>query len=160
MRDRNAFLFSIGIAIVAAWALWQTQGWQIKSWLYPRVILAPLLALALAEAALTLQGKDGASREGQPAADIELESTVDPSLAVRRTWLAAAWILGFFLGVILIGFQPAVPLFVLIYLRAHRERWTLALALAVVSAFVFHGLFVALLHLPLPPGLLLRAIGR
>ncbi|HEU5298846.1 MAG TPA: tripartite tricarboxylate transporter TctB family protein [bacterium] len=160
MRDRNAFLFSAGIALVGLWALWQTEGWAIKSWLYPRVILLPLIALAVAEAALTFRGKDGGSREGQPAADIELESTVDPALAVRRTWLAAVWILGLFLAVILIGFQAAVPLFVLAYLRAHREGWLLGLALAAFSALAFHGLFVYLLHLPLPPGLLLRMIGR
>ncbi|HXF82290.1 MAG TPA: tripartite tricarboxylate transporter TctB family protein, partial [bacterium] len=144
MRDRNALLFASGVLLLGLWALWETRGWPLKAWLYPRVILAPLLVLAVAEALLTLQGKDGGRREGQPAADIELESTVDPALAARRAWNAAAWIGAFLLAVVVVGFQPAVPLFVLAYLRASGERWPLALGLAVVAALGFHALFVSL----------------
>jgi hypothetical protein len=160
VRDRSALLFAAGVLLLGVWALWETQGWPLKAWLYPRVILTPLLVLAAAEALLTLQGKDGVRREGQPAADIELESTVDPALAARRAWIAAAWIGAFFLAVVVLGFQLAVPLFVLAYLRASGERWPLALGLAAGAALSFHSLFVSLLHLPLPPGLLLRVILR
>lgn len=158
MRDRNAFVFSAGIALIAVWALVQTVGWPIKAWLYPRVVLIPLVALAIAESVLALRGPE--SREGQPAADIELQSTVDPPLAMRRTLVTVAWILGFFFSVILFGFQVAVPLFVFAYLRSNREAWQLSGALAAVAALLFHFLFVTLLHLPLPPGLLWRLLGR
>lgn len=160
MRDRNALIFSTVTALVGIWALLQTSGWPTKAWLYPRVILVPLVVLAVAESVLTLRGTGAQARESEPIADIAFELTVDPSLAVRRTWLTVVWVLGFFLAVILIGFQPAVPLFVLAYTTRNKEGWLLSVALAVAAALVFHGLFVSMLHLPMPQGILFRVLGR
>lgn len=160
MRDRYALIFSIATAFVGVWALLQTSGWPSKAWLYPRVILVPLVVLAVAESVLTLRGTSAQPREGEAATDITFEVTVDPSLAARRTWLTVVWVLGFLLSVILIGFQPAVPLFVLAYTKRNREGWLLAIVLAVAAALVFHGLFVSMLHLPMPQGILLRMLGR
>lgn len=174
MRDRSVFVFSVAIALIGVWALLETRGWPIQAWLYPRVVLVPLVVLALAESLAALRGREsplivefgegarlGPEEGGREApTDFALDSTVDPSLALRRTFLTAGWILGFFVSVILIGFQVAVPVFVLAYLRNSKERWLLSVVLAAAAALVFHGLFVSLLHLPLPPGVLGRLLGR
>lgn len=159
MRDRKALLFTLVVAAVAVWALIQTRGWPVKAWLYPRVITIPLAALALAETALLLRRRE--STESEPVADIEMDTSVDPSVATRRTLSVILWIGGMLAAVLLVGFQVAVPAFVFAYLRfAGREGWVLSIALALVAVLVFHLLFVTLLHLPLPPGVFWRLLGR
>jgi hypothetical protein len=78
----------------------------------------------------------------------------------RSTWIAAAWMLAFFAGVVLLGFPLAVPLFVLLYLKCQGgEGWVLSIVITVIVAAVFYGLFDAMLHLPFPSGLLLDWLG-
>jgi tripartite-type tricarboxylate transporter receptor subunit TctC len=77
-------------------------------------------------------------------------------MARRRTLRAAGWIGGFFLGIVLLGFPLAVPIFVLLYLRREaRESWIFSLVFAAVVWAAFYGLFVATLHLPFPSGWLI-----
>jgi hypothetical protein len=159
VRVSGAFVFSVGVAALAAWALLQTPGWPVQAWLYPRFVAIPLLVLAVVESVLTLRG-GGAPVAGH-AMDIALSTSVAPDVAARRTRVLVAWIGGFFLAVIVLGFQPAVPLFVFGYLyRYGRERWPVSVGFAALAALVFHLLFVNLLHLPLPIGLLWRVLGR
>lgn len=158
VRNRGVFVFSAGIALLAAWALLQTIGWPIKAALYPRVVGIPLLLLAAAESLYTLRTTSGGVSEqnGETASD----ATVAPEVAARRAAAVAAWIGGLLMGVLLVGFQAAVPLFMLAYLRQARERWTVAVFFGLLAGLLFHLLFVSLLHLPLPIGLLWRALGR
>jgi hypothetical protein len=66
-----------------------------------------------------------------------------------------AWMGGFYLAVILIGFSLAIPLFVFAYLRGQaKEAWTISLLLPAVAWLGFYLLFVRLLHLPFVDGLL------
>ncbi|MBI3975154.1 MAG: hypothetical protein HY334_02075, partial [Armatimonadetes bacterium] len=70
-----------------------------------------------------------------------------------------AWVGGFLLTVIVIGFTRAIPLFVFTYLRRQgREGWILSLLLAAFAWLVFQMLFVRLLHLPFADGLLWDAV--
>jgi hypothetical protein len=159
VRDNKALLFTLLVAAAGLWALAQTAGWPVKAWLYPRVITVPLVVLALVETALVLRGRESA--EAEPVPDIEMDTSVDPTLASRRTLNVILWIGGMFAAVLLVGFQAAVPAFVFAYLRiAGKERWVLSAALALIAVLVFHLLFVSLLHLPLPPGWLWRLLGR
>lgn len=160
MRLSPRFVFALAIAVLAAWALLETRGWGIKTALYPRVAAVPLLILAVAEGLLSLKGDDGETDESEPM-DFAVTTAVPPDLASRRTVVTVVWIGGFFLGVLLLGFQTATPLFVFAYLKGEgKEGWLLSLALPVLAMLAFHGLFVNLLHLPLPAGLLWRALGR
>lgn len=157
VRDRGLFLFSLAVAVLAAWALLETRGWPIKTALYPRVVGIPLLLLAAAESVLSLRA--GVPDQEQPI-EVTLSSAEAPGVTARRTWVMTIWIGGFFAAVILLGFQVAVPLFVLAYIRAAKEGWVIAAVLALLAGMIFHLLFVSVLHLPLPIGLVLRALGR
>lgn len=150
MRVSGRFLFSAAIVLVAGWALLETRGWGIKAALYPRFVAIPLLLLAVAESVFSL-------RSARRSAESSAEANDD----TRKTAAIAAWIIGLFGAVILLGFQTAVPLFVLGYLRAQgREGWVISVVLAFLAGLVFHLLFVSLLHLPLPAGVLWRVFGR
>jgi hypothetical protein len=77
-------------------------------------------------------------------------------VSLRRTALAAAWILGFFAAIVLLGFPIAVPLFVFLYLRLQgREGWLFSLVFTAAVWASFYGLFDRLLHLPFAEGWLI-----
>lgn len=156
MRLKPESLLSLVVAAAAAAALVLTEPWGIKTALYPRTIAVPLLVLALTEFVFSLRERPAA--RGQ-AMDFALSESVEPEVALRRTVGIFAWILGFFAAIVLLGFPIAVPLFVFAYLRgAAKAPWVLTLVLVAVAWGVFDGLFVRLLHLPFPTGLLLRAL--
>ena len=96
-----------------------------------------VVAMALIETALLLRRRE--SPETEPVPDIKMDTSVDPSVATRRTLGVILWVGGIFAG---------------------REGWVLSIVLALVALAVLHLLFVSLLYLPLPPGLLWRALGR
>lgn len=151
-------LFSGGVALAAAWALVQTAGWPAKAALYPRAVGIPLLLLAASETLLSLRGREESEAV---AMDVALSADAAPDVARRRTLVAVAWLVGFYLAVLLVGFPVAVPAFVFGYLRAQaREGWPGALALTAGATLGFHLLFVRLLHVPFAEGLLWRWLGR
>jgi hypothetical protein len=81
-------------------------------------------------------------------------------VARRRTVNIFSWILGFFIGVWLLGFSITIPLLVFSYLKIQSgEKWAISLFLTAVAWLVFYGLFVRLLTLPFPEGLIFTWIG-
>ena len=93
------------------------------------------------------------------AMDFALSVDVEPKVAVQRTITIFAWIGGFFLAIVLLGFAVSIPLFVFAYLRGQgKERWLLTLVLVGLAWFIFNALFVNLLHLPFPQGLLFQRL--
>ena len=80
-------------------------------------------------------------------------------MAARRTLVAFAWIVGFFLLILFFGFPIAVILFVFLYLKFQgRENWSVTIAMTLISAVFFWGLFVWLLDTYLQEGLLQRGL--
>lgn len=153
MRLRGQVLFNGLILLAALWALYATRDWSIKTALYPRVVGVPLVALAAAEFVLSLRGEEpeGSGR----AMDVQISVSASPALALRRTLATAGWLGGFFLGIILLGFPVAVPVFVFAYLKSHGESWGVSILLAAAAWLGFYALFIRLLHLPFGNGLLL-----
>ncbi len=160
MRLRPQFLFALCIAVLAAWALIETRTWPIKTALYPRAVAIPLFVLAAVESVLSLRGVEATESAGQPT-DITLSSSIAPHVAMRRTVATFAWLGGFFLAVVLVGFPRAIPLFVFAYLKGYgREGWVISVSLAALAWLGFHLLFIRLLHVPFATGLLWQAFGR
>jgi hypothetical protein len=130
--------------------------WPWKAKLFPLVIGIPLFCLALAEVLWELFGSSTASA----AADFKLSSDVPPELARRRTWLAAGWIGGFFVLILLVGFPVAVPVLVFAYVKLQgRKGWFFAATFTAAVSAVFYALFDQLLHLPFPEGWIFAWLG-
>jgi hypothetical protein len=147
------------VALVAAWALVETRGWPALAAIYPRVVAAPLLILAVAETWLSarshLAANDVAVPDLAPVADAPLE------VQRRAAALVFAWMVGFVVAIEALGFPLALPLFVFGYLRAYAPvSWAASLVLPAVAWAAFHGLFIRLLHLPFPPGFVWSLLGR
>lgn len=152
MHNKPSLILAVAIMLVSGYGVVVAWGWPIKAALFPLVIGIPLFCLAAAEALWLLFGAPEANVEGpefRPSTDLPARE------ALRRTLGAAAWILGFFAAIVLLGFPVAVPLYVLLYLKLHGEGWLLSVAMTAAVWAVFYGLFDLLLHLPFPAGLLL-----
>ena len=117
-------LIASGYGVLAAWS------WPSKAALFPLTIGIPLFCLAAAEALWSLFGK---SSEQDRASDFQLSRHLPEKETLRRTAIAIAWMLGFFAGIVLLGFPLAVALFVFLYLRLQgRESWTMSLSFTAV----------------------------
>ena len=139
MRPSGAALFGVGLAVVAAYAVYAALRWPPKAALFPLTMGIPLLVLALAQTLIEL-------RDPPPPA---------APAARRRTFAVFAWMASFIVLVLLAGFPIAVPIFVFSYLvMESRERWGLSIALAAAAWGVFHLLFERLLHFPFEAGLI------
>jgi Tripartite tricarboxylate transporter TctB family len=153
MPSRTAeFILAIGIMALAAWAAISAYGWPLKAALFPLVISIPLLLLATAELAWLILAppKHVQTKDFQPP-----QADVSPSLAGPRILRMVAWIVGFFVTLVLLGFPIAVALFVFLYLKLEaRESWLYAALFTAVVWGAFYGLFIALLHLPFAAGVL------
>jgi len=146
-------LLAATTSVIAGATLILSYGWPFKAALFPRVLSVPLLILSLIEvvACLMVEEKE---QEGH-AVDFSFTTDVDPALARRRTVAIFAWIVGFFVLILLIGFTLAVPVFVFLYLKfVGKEKWMLTLILTLISYVVMQGFFDNLLHLPFPSGIL------
>ena len=155
MHKNASLALSVLIMLMAGYGVFAAAAWPWKAALFPLVIGIPLFCLAAAEALWTLFGKPPV-REGE-AKDFQLSIGHETA---RRTAVAAAWILGFFAAIVLLGFPIAVPLFVFLYLRLQgREGWLVCILMTAAVWGVFYGLFDALLHLPFPTGWLLAWLG-
>lgn len=137
MRLSGAALFSGALAAAAAYAVLTALEWPAKAALFPLTMGIPLLVLAVAQTIVELR---------------------DPPMvdALGRRGLAVfAWMGVFIVLVLFAGFPAAVPVFMFAYLLTEsRERWWLAIGLALAAWGFFHLLFERLLHFPFEPGLI------
>lgn len=140
MHSKASAALAAGILLVSGYGVLAAWAWPWKAALFPLAIGIPVFCLAAAELAWVLLGSAARGEDKD----------------LRRSALAAAWIVGFFAAILLLGFPVAVPLFVFLYLRLQgREGWLFsAVFTAVVWAF-FYGLFDRLLHLPFSDGWLI-----
>jgi len=85
---------------------------------------------------------------------------MDPAVVKRRTITMFSWMLGFFLMIWLLGYVIAIPVMVFSYLKFQsNESWVLSTTLTVIAFAFFYSLFVKLLTLPFPEGLLITWLG-
>ncbi len=156
MHNKASLGLAVAVMLLSAWGIFSAWSWPTKAALFPLAISVPLFLLAAAEVLWVLLGSAARSA----AADYKLSDHLPPGVAIRRTALAAGWVLGFFAAIALLGFGIAVPLFVFAYLKIQgREGWIFS---AVFTASVwgfFYGLFDLLLHLPFPAGWVQEWVG-
>jgi hypothetical protein len=152
---RNATLgLSAGVMLLAGYGVWAASAWPWKAALFPLAIGVPMFCLAATE---FLWALFGAPEKAADAVDLE-PTTIEG--ADRRILGAAAWMLGFFAAIALLGFPFAVPLFLFLYLRLQGgEGWILSISVTLAVWAVFYGLFDASLHLPFPAGWLWEWLG-
>jgi hypothetical protein len=149
--------FALLLVAVFAYATVTAVSYPEGAKLFPLAIAIPSLVLAVVLAIISLRSRGTivAPRPPDPG-----EEAIAPEERMRRTATIALWILGVFVAVYLLGFLVAIPVSAIAYLRfAARESWATSVAVAGVCWALVFGVFDRLLHLPLPPGELLRMFG-
>jgi Tripartite tricarboxylate transporter TctB family len=158
MRFSGRFIMSLTLTAISLTVVLIAMQWPFKAALFPVSIGIAVFSLSLATSILILTGKGGSSGK-RAAVDFQLSDDVDEATATRRTLGAFAWIIGFLLLIILLGFSISIPLFVFLYAKFQgREKWWVSIALTFFSWFFFWGLFVWLLDIGLQDGLIQQGL--
>ncbi len=163
MKIRPAALFSICALIFFCLFVYEAREWRMQARLFPWAIGIPMLILAIVQVIMDLKGvKAKQSDDGAPPTPMDFQFTkdVDPATAKKRAIIMFAWLLGFFFGIWLLGFPIAIALMLFTYLKFQgSESWVLSVTLTVIGWLFFYGLFVKLLTLPFPEGLIITSLG-
>ena len=145
-------VMSFCLIMVAAGVAITSLKWPFKTALFPLTISVCVLILAMTELLLNLFGKEKADQK-MVQVDFKLSEDVDQKVALRRTLEAFAWIIGFFVLILLFSFSIAIPFYVFLYVKFYgRERAWISIIMGASAWAFFYGLFVWLLDTPLMEG--------
>ena len=160
MKLRPQAIFSLLFFVFFMVFVYESHEWRLQARLYPWVIGFPMLLLALIQMILDLKGVQSKPDSGGAPVDFQMSKEVDPTITKRQTINIFSWIFGFFFLIWLLGFSIAIPVLVFGYLKIQsREPWVLSIILTACAWVAFWGLFVWLLNLPFPQGLILEWLG-
>jgi len=161
MRQRGArrasaagdLVFDIIVALIFAYALWISSGWELGARLMPQIIAWAGLAFIAGRVALELWGGGGAP---EAVGGAHFDNVTDFGELSRRTIAHRAlrylaWCL-FLLGAAsIVGLLPALALFLIGYMRFEGgERWSTVLAISLPLWVFCYVLFHTLLRVPWP----------
>ena len=150
--------FALVLVAVFAYATVTAVSYPEGAKLFPLAIAVPSLVLAVLLVVMSVRSR-GTTVPPKPP-DPDDDPTLTPNEQARRTAEIAAWFLGIFAAVYLLGFLVAIPVSAIAYMRfAAREGWVSSIAVAALCWSVVFGVFDRLLHVPLPAGELLRIFG-
>ena len=153
-------IFSFCALIFFCVFVYMAQDWRMQARLYPWAIGIPMLVLAIVQVILELKGVKAKQSSDATPMDYQFSQVTDPVIARKRTIIMFSWLVGFFFGIWLLGFPIAIALMMFTYLKFQgRESWVLSSGLTVIAWLFFWGLFVRLLNLPFPEGLLITWLG-
>src|SRR5688572_29733776 len=160
MHSRASLTLGLGVMTVSGYGVGAAWFWPWTAALFPLAIGIPLFFLAAIEVLWVLFGRiEPAAGRGETK-DFQMSHDLPDREILRRTAVAAAWIVGFFAAIVLLGFPVAVPLFVFLYLKLQgKESWLLSVVFTAAVWLFFYGLFDQLLHLPFPSGWLQAWMG-
>ncbi len=153
---RPSQLFHLFALMALAWALWQATTWPHSARIAPIAAGLTALVAVLFSLAASLARAPGASQGARHGhLDTSEVHGLPPIRVIGRAALFFGWLVAFMGGVALIGFIPAVPIFVAAFMRIEgHERWRVIVPhMAGITVFVYL-VFDRLLSLPWPHSLL------
>ena len=152
-----AAAFSLAVALIFAWALWQSRTFPFSARYFPWVLGFPVCVFAAVQFIMDLTGR-GDKREGQKKAEADVG--LPRNVVNRRTAGVFGWLLGWFIAIWLFGFTLGATLSTFVQLKiGEKEKWPLALGMTGVAWAFLHFIFRGVLHLPFPKGQLFRWLG-
>jgi TctA family transporter len=153
LRLRPGALVTVAMIALAIAALVSSAGWEADDRLVPRTACWAMLIAAVLNLITELFGADRPI-SARPAED-DIGPGLAPAVVVRRAAGYFGWLAGFVALVALIGFVPAIAVFVIGSMRlAWGERWRAALAAGALATLFCWVVFDRFLALPWPPALL------
>jgi hypothetical protein len=154
--------FSAAVLLLTLGALWSARDWPFDARLVPYA--ASIAALVFAALNLATEIFTPAEAAGAPAGHrraiggVHIPHAADlpeGALVRVRALRYFGWLVGLGASGMLIGFVPAIAVFVALFMRAEfRERWRVALLAATAVTLFLWGIFDRVLAVPWPPSLL------
>lgn len=166
---KTEFLFSVLIVLFLVWALWESRHWPAQSKLFPWSLGFTVLVLALLQVAFALRaafkqrrvasvlekGSDDKNASRGARTGSSENELVSPEIARRRAIMIGCWIVGFFVGISLLGFKLGSLFLTFVFLKfTAKEKWSISTAIAVASYLFFWLVFDLGLRVPLGSGLI------
>jgi hypothetical protein len=159
LKIRPAAIFSFLSLIFFIVFVYQAFEWRLQARLYPLAIGVPMIILAIIQVILDLKGVESKQTDAAPV-DVQMGQNVDPVVAFKRTVQIFSWFFGFFFGCWLVGFTITIPVIVFSYMYFYgKEKLFLAATLTVIAFIFYYTLFVRLLNLPFPDGMIQTWLG-
>jgi TctA family transporter len=156
LRFSWASLFSLAVAVIFAWALWQSRNFPFSARYFPWVLGFPVFVFAAVQFILDLTGR-GDKRDGQRKAETV---GLPKDVVRRRTAGVFGWLFGWFVAIWIFGFTLGATLATFVQLKiGEREKWPLSLGLTATAWALLFFVFKGVLHLPFPKGQIFRWIG-
>lgn len=160
LKITPAALFSFCALVFFSVFVYLAQDWRLQARLYPWAVGIPMVILAFIQVIFDLKGVKAKESADATPMDFQFTKEVDPVTAKKRAIIMFSWLVGFFALIWLLGFPIAIPLMMFAYFRFQGgESWGLSITLTVVAWVFFYGLFVKLLTLPFPEGIVMTWLG-
>lgn len=141
-------LFTILLALYVIGSALSFENPQAR--LFPSLVGGILLALSVIDLVKELQAR----KKIKMTMDERRQVSGKGILEWRRLGLVMGWVVGASLGVYLIGFLLAIPIFVLSYLKQHGRSWSMSIGLAAGVTAMIYGMFELGLQVHLYRGLI------
>ena len=162
-RNKVELAISVLVVFFFLWILWESRNWPTQSKLFPWSLGFCSLALALVQVAIA--GHAAFKKSASETAPIQTGAadgapgggslSVSEAAARWRALVLCGWVVGFFLGICLLGFKVGALCLTFLFLRfTANENWTLSAVMAVGSYLFFWLVFDVALGVPLDNGLI------
>ena len=156
MSFQPRMIFTLGVMVVAAYAVYASRDWSLGTGLFPWFVGIPVLVLAVIQMILDSYQSFRRSEAGPiETGDLQVDMSMGMGEVARKALGFFGWLLGLFFGIIILGFFISIPLFTLLYLKYQaKEGWLLSSGLTLGTFVFFVGLFHKILHVHWPKPLL------
>jgi putative tricarboxylic transport membrane protein len=150
-RVNGAAIFDFAVMIIFGCALFVSRNFSFRAGLFPWTVGIPVFVLANAQFVADFRLRRGSGAPVDHA--VEMEPEIPRTVVRRRTAEIFSWIVGFLVGIWLLGFSIGGPLCTFIQLKfSYREKWPITLILTGFTWIFIYGLFDRILHVPFPTG--------
>jgi hypothetical protein len=156
-----ALLFAV---IIAVWLVTARQ-FDRDTRLFPWAVGIPAFLLVLRQLVNDWRGARAATEApagGPPQGilDLQADASIPPAVLRRHTWKELGWIGAFALGIWLLGFLIAIPVFIFLYLVYEARSSTAgALFIAAVTVSLVWVMFDYVMHIAWPQAALRELLG-
>lgn len=167
MKLKGKAFFSLFYVLFFATIIVVSMGYNHKARLIPLVVATPCLIFSVAQFVMELVGKG--KRKGRSIEDdlfhgmmdkVHLEIPVEADVPKKKRDRSlkpflkiVGWILAFYASVFLFGFMITIPLYTIVFMLLHGERWLTAGACALGTWAVIYVSFSVIAQITLHEGL-------
>jgi hypothetical protein len=140
---------------VASLVVYTSEDLSLRGKLFPWVIGIPIILTGLFH---TIQGLFPSAKRRRPAAQTDAPAG-SPGDRLEDIIRALFWVVLLLAGVLLIGHEIAVPLFILTYLLARGEKIWLGITMAAATGTFIHVILGKTMNITFPEPILFRWLG-